>query len=192
MKIKLDVAGMYFGIEVDVPTNATIKDVMDAAVIKTAGAKGSNPTFEYSSEALTTGNLGVNSITITHRGKSAKSRQTVGATPSGRTYPNGIYHFSDDGFMEPAAGKPLKPIDPNKAFVGAWQYYVYDTTGRDLARAAGAPIRRIVPFDTPSPNGYVLSDGYTVVWRLVTIFVRSTHDDRGELPGKFVQGSVKV
>jgi hypothetical protein len=181
-QVTLDIAGMYFSESVTVPEGATIKDLMDAVVTKTNPPLGNNKaSFNYRSEKFDDDSKQINTITITHRGGSAKSRQTKGGQGTGRTYPNGIYSYTDDAVKELLPNKPLRAANPNQNAILAWQYYVYDAEGRDLARAAGAS-RKIVPFDAPpSDGGYSLGEGYTVVWRLITICVRSTHGDLGEL-----------
>lgn len=190
--VKLDIAGMYFGEEilVEITPDTTVKDVMDAAVLQTAGNTGSKPTFSYSDEDVE-GKRTVNTITVVHRGGSAKSRQAPPGSPNPRTYPNGVYSYSDDSVFIREMG--LRALDPNKAFVLAWQYYVYDETGVDLARMRyGAGSRAVVPFGQTADKGYVLEDGYTVVWRLVAIFVRPTHHDLGEVPGREVDVKARV
>lgn len=195
MKVKLDIAGMYFGTEVDVPTGSTIKTVMDAAMEKTKNNAGTNEaTFMYQSEPNTSAVGFLNTITVIHRGNSAKSRQKTIDPATGnpddtrtRTYPNGVYSFADDNFLPGRAGQPLHPLDANKAFVSAWQYYVYDETGGDLARKPGTTPRTIVPY-----TEVVVKENYTVVWRLVTIFVRSTHGDAGEISKKYTETTTKI
>ena len=180
--VKLDIAGMYFGLNVDVAEGATVKDVMDAAVAATANNAGTKlPTFLYSAETVL-GKLTVNTITIVHREKSAKSRQAPEAGSDPRHYPNGVYSYSDDAVILRNNG--LRALDPNRSFVLAWQYYVYNADGVDLARMRGGPTRKVVSFSETVDKGYDLKEGYSVVWRLVGIFTRPTHDDLGEIAHK--------
>ena len=189
IKVTLDIAGMFFRQpDVEVPRTASVKDVMDAVVAATAnGSTAGTPTFSYTSEPYLSAPPGrtVNTITVVHRNNSAKSRQNGGGT--GRIYRDGIYSFSDDSvFIQETPTKPqrLSPADPNKTFVLAWQYYVYDKHGVDQARKPNALARSIVPFDKQpdATTGYQLSDGDLIVWRLVAIFLRPTHDSAYELP----------
>jgi hypothetical protein len=177
--VKLDIAGMYFGLNVDVMEGATVKDVMDAAVAATANNAGTRlPTFLYSAETVL-GKLTVNTITVVHRENSAKSRQAPEAGSNPRHYPNGVYSYSDDSVILKNNG--LRALDPNRSFVLAWQYYVYDGEGIDLARMRGGSTRKVVSFAETVNKGYDLKDGYSVVWRLIAIFTRPTHDDLSEI-----------
>lgn len=193
MTVRVDFAGLYFSIEVPFVQNETIRGLL-LRIQTITGAPGYvGPRAEFYEEEYSADGLTLDGVTITHRNGSAKSRQLVknaaGQLVGKRQYDNGIYHFSDDSVGIDAANplRPLRPADPNKAFVSAWQYYVYDEQGRDLARlrptppgTAMDPDREIVPFSDPSTIPLVM-DGYTIVWRLVTIFVRPTHADRGDL-----------
>jgi hypothetical protein len=169
--------------------------VLVAAKTATAGNAGtSEPTFDFASEPYsgTSGNT-INTITVIHRNKSAKSRQTKqDGKPSGRIYPNGIYSFTDDMVM--ISGDRIRPADPNATSVRAWQYYVYDKDGNEAARGRNPGVERtIVPFDDNSAfKGYVLSDGSRVVLRLVTIFMRPTHDDLGEIAKTEYQATIRA
>jgi hypothetical protein len=180
MKITLDIAGFYYDTDVDVPEGSTIKDVMTAA--KNLGVLPCGAKLDFSDEPFPTingtaraGNQ-VDRITITHSNDSAKSRQK--SVPR-RVYPDGIYSFVDDATIDEVTGK-FRSLDPNKHFVHAWQYYLYDTEFRDLARArAGNVYRAIVGYDSPDQQ---LEEGYTIVWRLVTIMVGPNVHDAALVP----------
>ena len=166
-KVTLDIAGFYYSIDVEVPESSTVKDVLDAAkgVPNLLGA-----ILDYGSEGSLDTAFTVDRITITHTNGSARSRQTGASDP--RTYEDGIYSFSDDGEFHSPSHR-FRAKDPNKNFVHAWQYYVYDENFQDLSRKNGGNLpRKIVGYSDAGPEkGYVLKDGYTVVWRLVTIMV---------------------
>lgn len=174
--VKLDIAGMFFQVSVSVDENATVENVMDAAVRQTAGGMGpKGETFLYTSEQVTspTGRLQtVNTITVIHRNGSATSRQTYAGAVNGRRYKDGIYSYSDNARFD-AEGN-FKPLDPNADFVLAWQYYVYDADGKESARS-GQPRRVISYADNGADRGYSLAEDSTVVWRLVAIFTGPTH-----------------
>lgn len=190
--VVLDIAGMYFSIEMDFVADESIKDLMVRVQAETsaAGYPAHLPQIRFTDELGTTDAF-LDSVTVIHRGGSAKSRQNVRAVVGGpiigrRQYPDGIYHFSDDAVrLDPAdALAPLKAADPNKAFVSAWQYYVYDRNGVENARIRPTgpqdPQREIVPYGRRSLADLV-KPGQTIVWRAVTIFVRPTHCSLNEV-----------
>jgi hypothetical protein len=198
MTVKLDVAGMFFGIEVPFVENESIRD-LHLRIQNLTNAPG-YPTnlarIEFLEEPFSNGEFQVDGITITHRNQSGKSRQMMtdangnpvvngAGEPVRRIYQAGIYHFSDDS-VAPEARRPtegLRAVDPNKAFISAWQYYVYNADGVELARRrpdGSAPIvREIVPYSRRRAAD-IIQDGQTIVWRLITIFVRPTHADRSD------------
>jgi hypothetical protein len=193
ISVNLDIAGFFFRIAVQVPANATVKDVMDAAVAATAGGPtATTPKLTYSSEDYSADPNGktINTLTVIHADGSAKSGQTnQDMTSTGRVYGDGIYYFTDDAVLLPKEGdtvRRLRPADPNKSSVQAWQYYVYDKDGVDQARKPEARSRRIVPFDSTA-GGYTLTENSTVVWRLVGIFLRPTHAEEAQLPTKVIK-----
>jgi hypothetical protein len=199
MTVKLDVSGMFFGIEVDFVAGETIRDLLlrVQALTNAPGYDLNKPKIEFLEEPFDHGEFQLDGITVTHRNRSGLSRQVKTDKLTGmiivneageavrRTYQGGIYHFSDDS-AKVDADRPtqgLRAVDPNKPFVSAWQYYVYDIDGVDLARkrpVGGDPIlREIVPYSRRKPVD-IIEDGQTIVWRLITIFVRPTHADRSD------------
>ena len=194
MPITLDIAGLFFSETVDYLEGDTIRDVVNRVQAKTAASGYAGPRLEVTEEAYSGGGFTVNSITVTHKNNSAVSRQILkdssgqvivggDGQPLRRQYENGIYHFSDDAVSLNTNDltSPLLAADPNKPVVFAWQYYVYDTEFRDVARArAGNVAREIVPYSAEKTKSEI-ADGYTIVWRLVGIFVRPTHADRGDI-----------
>lgn len=206
IKVNLDIAGFYFNCEVEVPEDATVKDVMNAAVILTAaGPTASQGKLLYDTDAAGD----VDRITVIHSSTSAVSRQKsifAGAAASEyapRTYPAGIYSFSDDAVLVEVNGvKQFRSVDSNRMFVHAWQYYVYDAHFVDQARrrpypptGGGNPAidRQIVPFGVGGPGkGYSLTHGSTVVWRLVTIMTGPNVSDEALIPTTIVQVPVRI
>lgn len=187
-KVKLDIAGMYFHYEVDVDAGATVKDVMDAVQTATAnGATTGTPTFSYATEPYFGGpGSTINTITICHRNGSAESRQD-----RKRVYPDGIYSFTDDMVM--VENNRLRAANPNLSAVHAWQYYVYDANGTEQARGVRNTSRTVVPFDRPSVDGgYEVGELTTIVWRLVTIFTRPTHNSMDEIADREITARIRV
>lgn len=196
MAVHVDIAGIYFGIDVPFVEGETIRDLMLRIQTLTGAPDYPHPRAEFFEDMFSKGGFTLDGVTITHRKNSAKSRQNVrddsGQIVGRRQYDNGIYHFSDDSILpSDVLLAPLSPADPNKAFVSAWQYYVYDADGRDLARIRGIANeeglpggkevdREIIPYGDKSTTALV-QDGYTIVWRLVTIFVRPTHAGRNDI-----------
>lgn len=200
MGITVDVAGMYFSETVDYVQDDTIRDVLLRVQQKTNAPEHLGAKFSFTGEDFSIPPFKtIQSVTVIHNDESAISRQIVldeNLEPKRdaigefvrRQYPKGIYHFSDDNFLSTGKGKdtdPLNPLDPNKAFVSAWQYYIYDKNGTDLARKPRKntdlpeEYRAIIPYD--AKGKIILEDGYKIVLRLVTIFVRPTHDDKKQL-----------
>jgi hypothetical protein len=198
MAVKLDIAGMFFEIEVPFVENETIRD-LHLRVQKLTNESEypvDKARIEFLEEPFANGEFQLDGITVTHRNQSGKSRQMMTDTdgqiivdgagePVRRLYQAGIYHFSDDGVSvnptRPTEG--LRAVDPNRPIVSAWQYYIYDADGVDLARkrpvGVDPAVREIVPYSRRRPVD-IIQDGQTIVWRLITIFVRPTHADRSD------------
>ncbi|MEO0617735.1 MAG: hypothetical protein AAFZ01_00465 [Pseudomonadota bacterium] len=182
IKVNLDVTGMFYRRDsITVKDDATVFDVMDAAVKLNPTAGPREALIEFNREAMPEDAKFLNSIKITHRGGSAASRQTLGAAKP-RVYPDGVFSAEDEpiipnaaGYLVPAVRLPDGSLveDPSKSTVTAWQYYIYDNAFVDKNRAAakGGQERKIVPF-TESKRDYPLENGDTIVWRLVTLVLR--------------------
>ncbi|MEL7544945.1 MAG: hypothetical protein AAGJ70_14370 [Pseudomonadota bacterium] len=168
VEVTLDIAGMYFRRKVMVAETATVEDVMIAA----RDANTANDAeFSFDSEVID-GKTFLDGITVKHRNGSAKSGQD-----NRRVYPDGTYQYYDDSVtIDPVSGL-FKPKDPNKLFVLAWQYYVYDKDGIDLSRFRSKP-RKVVPFTTSDTDFEFKREfaPYTVVWRLIAIWLDSYGD----------------
>lgn len=171
IKVKLDIAGMFYDIDVFVPEEgATVEDVMEAAHGR-PNKKGA--IMMYKPEVIN-GEKNVDIITVHHTDTSAVSRQVPRNGGEPRRYGAGVYTFADDGAIDSATGR-FTSLDQQKNYVHAWQYYVYTPVFVDEARAReGSEPRKIVGFDVKDDKGYKLVEGSTVVWRLVTIFVGPT------------------
>jgi hypothetical protein len=172
VKVFLDIAGLYYSTEVNVPEGATVKDVLDAARGKPNHLGAILDYAQEENAASVDARFTVDSITIYHNENSAVSRQD---SVNPRKYPRGVYQFKDDGTF---ASGLLASTDPNKNFVHAWQYYVYDKNFVDQSRKNGGGYgsveRMIVGYSVKTNKGYELTEGSTVVWRLVTILVGPT------------------
>lgn len=167
--VTLDVAGMYYRKDVEVDEGATVEDVMLAAQASN-GPRGAQLDFE--TETIN-GETFLDSITVTHQGKSARSGQN-----KQRIYPDGTYEYYDDDVILNKKTGLFEPKDPTREFVLAWQYYVYDNNGNDLSRFGGEA-RKVVPF-TRSDTEYAFEARfapYTVVWRLIAIWLRPSYGD---------------
>lgn len=170
--VRIDVAGFYYGRDVEVREGATVEEAMQAA----SNLPGL-PFLNYTTEEIN-GRVFLDAILITHGTGTAKSRQSddSGTPPaSPRIYEPGIYSAADDAvdFTEVNGTPRLVAFDQNKTKVEAWQYYVYDKHSVDINRAFGP--RKVVPFTEPFTAGAEqrgLKDGDTVVWRQVTICTR--------------------
>ncbi|MDX8353964.1 hypothetical protein [Cognatiyoonia sp. IB215182] len=170
--VTIDVAGFYYGREVQVEEGATVEAAMQAAT-----NLPNTPSLSFTTETLAN-KVFLDSITIQHNYGSAKSRQSIpeqGEPDLQRVYPDGIYSGADDAVDFDTAVTPprLVAFDQNATKVNAWQYYVYDQDFVDINRKAGS--RRIVPFTEVltvdgEPRGLKNKD--TVVWRRVTICTR--------------------
>jgi hypothetical protein len=168
IKVKLDIAGMYYDIEVLVPIGATVEDVMKAA----HGRPNDKGAVLYYKTESSSGEANVDIITIHHNSNSAVSRQIPKDGEETRRYAEGVYTFADDGAIE---GGRFVSLDKQKNFVHAWQYYVYNADFVDQSRKNGGSVpRKIVGFGVTENKGYELEEGSTIVWRLVTIFVGPT------------------
>ena len=119
IRVTVDITGMYFGIQVKVPKEATIEEVMKIAVKDTANGF---PRLTFAGD----GRGFLNSISVEHKNGSAVSRQD-----NTRVRPDGIYSFKDQSGDQ----QPLL----------VWQYYVSDRNGT-LKSGQDGGSRRIVPF----------------------------------------------
>ena len=179
--VSLDVAGMYYQREdIHMPSNCSIKEVMmEARRLDLADPNTTRPIFDFS------GSLGagrrefLNEIKIIHR-TPAKSRQI--AEPR-REYAAGTYVGKDSSGTLSPDSKRFVSYNPDNRFIFSWQYYVYDSNFVDKNRLLkGSLERKVIPYSQkPSENGQTLADGDTIVWRLVTIFIRPLLDDASGL-----------
>jgi hypothetical protein len=173
IEVTLDIAGMYYSKKVKVKTGATVEDVMTAAM--SLNAPGSARLYFDPEESQ--GERYIDSIRVEHDGGSAKSRQD----PS-RVYADGTYEYYDDDVeiveISPTTRRLVAKSSP-LPYVLAWQYYVYDEEFRDLSRkrAPDGIKRTVVPFSKSNANGFMLGNNYTIVWRLIAIFVKPTYGD---------------
>jgi hypothetical protein len=168
IEVTLDIAGMYYNKKVKVKSGATVEDVMIAAM--NTNSPGSARLFFDPEQSG--GMRYIDSIRVEHVGGSAKSRQN-----QSRIYEDGIYEYYDDDVdVDPTTGRLVARNSP-LPYVLAWQYYVYDEAFRDLSRArvADGIARTVVPFSDSNSNGYMLGNNYTIVWRLIAIFVKPTY-----------------
>lgn len=182
--VTLDIAGFYYGEEIEVPYEGkliSVKDVMLAARKRT-----SFPKLEFTGEVLPVGAKQkefCDTIIVVHQGGTAKSRQG-----GGRSYDDGTYLAADD----PVFFTKDRLVSPEgKSIVSAWQYYVYDTDFVDLNRRFAAQEKakkpslpkgyRVVvpysiPFEVTDATGELrgIKPGDTIVWRRVSICLAPT------------------
>ncbi|MEM9975971.1 MAG: hypothetical protein AAF771_17480 [Pseudomonadota bacterium] len=177
--VNLDIAGFYYAFHgAQVEEGAPVIELMKAVRGK-AAANGAVLDFDGEPRAAP---VNLDSITVTHEGMSAVSRQKSPQaddgtfSPSNRTYPDGIYAAADEAvfFLDSTSSSPLVAADRNKTGVMTWQYYVYDSNQVDLNRKGGP--RKLVPFtkvfDRLGESVRGLQEGDTVVWRLIMIRTR--------------------
>jgi hypothetical protein len=182
IKVNLDIAGFYYQREnIEVPHDATIKDIMQKAVDLDISEKR-KMRLDFQGSTRTKGDEFLTRLSVTHF-QEAQSRQRVLDDKNNkilRYYEAGLYIGIDDDVMLPPqmTSSPkvngLIPVDPMLKQVKAWQYYVYSRTFVDKNRALGgggasSPHRMIIPF---SSKNQPLEDKDTIVWRLVTIAVK--------------------
>ena len=181
MRVTLDIAGFYYRQQVELPDDDVVNSVKDVMIA--AQALGGTPSLSFAGEIID-GREFLDNITVTHRGNSAVSGQTLNdATADQRIYDDGAYAAADDfvifGSVDRPDGTTLKRlISPEgKRIVSAWQYYVYDAQFVDLNRRGGT--RRVVPYSVPLDVGDELRgirDGDTVVWRRISSCLGPTVD----------------
>ena len=176
VQVKVDVTGFFFSRDVQVDANATVRDVMDAAVAANKTARPNEALLQYSADFK---EEFLDGIFILHRNGSAKSRQVSGGAPA-RQYDDGFFSFRDDQ-IEIGAGPfgttRFVPRDPNASRALAWQFYVYKDTPEglvDLSRSKlGGLNRQVEAFSVARPFvGATDQDKYQVVWRLVALALR--------------------
>lgn len=167
IKVGVDITGMYYRRDVEVPEGSTILQAMQAARdadLADAAAGKPAPVLSFQTEPSPGGEDQIDGITVTHAER-ARSRQG-----GGRSYPAGRYEYFDDSVREGTDGS-FEPEDPGKRYVLAWQYYVYDEEGVDRDRAGLNSTREVVASSRQTLNAPCL-----VVWRLVAIFMRPYGD----------------
>jgi hypothetical protein len=157
--VTIDIAGMYYRRSIDVPKGSTIKEIMEA--LKVSDQTATDFQLDYSTEKYAEREF-IDGISVRHL-QPAVSRQD-----STRTYDAGLYEYYDDGVT--VQDGRFVPSDPNKSYVLAWQYYVYDANGRDRDRANVNSTRTVVPFSEQKINDVSL-----IVWRLVAIFLKPSY-----------------
>ncbi|MFN3193093.1 MAG: hypothetical protein ACE361_21465 [Aureliella sp.] len=144
----LDVTGMFFRTSVSVKDDASVLDVMQAAK-----AQGGDPSFDFEPDA--SGRF-LKRVTVDYLDPTdpPTSRQDPN-----RTYPIGRYTWDDE-----ANGQTNPQL--------VWQYYVFDAGGKLLTGPEGPQgKRKIVAFADSYKEGLELDNGYSIVWRLVAIFI---------------------
>lgn len=175
ISVRVDVAGMYYRPKapVKVPKGSSVLKALEAVRdrdIEAFLADGSDPIFDFSIETGPTNGLFINEIAIIHR------TPAISGQSSTRKYEAGRYAYPDDpvGLREIDNTTRLVRTDGRDLpYVLAWQYYLYDNEGRDLARKMGSTVRKVEPVSQK-----ILDIDVTIVWRLIAIFVKPT-----ELPG---------
>jgi hypothetical protein len=177
-KITLDVAGFFYGVIVDVSDDVTtVKDVMLQAQsgrgVSSAIMGNPVPKLSFTTEKILVGTNEkefVDQITITHSNGSARSRQS-----NDRVYDDGAYGYADDPVV--FQNQRIVPVNPNEEIVLSWQYYLYDTDGKDQSRAGAGTQREVIPFSEPavdSTGKTLLTPNSTIVWRLIALALRPT------------------
>lgn len=178
--VHVDVAGFYYRGTVDkksvvIPKGASVLDAMSKARADNIAAFRSGkqgPILDFSIEKGPSKGLFVNEISILHLQK-AVSRQS-----RERSYPPGRYAYADDPIKlgddpDVAGKKRLRRSDGSELpYVLAWQYYLYDSDGRDLARKPPATSRTVV-----AAFEQFLHENVTIVWRLIAIFLEPSEPD---------------
>lgn len=165
--VKIDVAGFYYRkAGVVVPKNATVLDALAKARADDIDAHlkgGSGPILDFSIETGPTQGLFINEISILH------STDAISGQDAARKYPAGRYAYADDPVgVDPVTKRLIRTDALEVPYVLAWQYYLYDSEGRDLARAGNAS-RHVEP-----ASGKKLDQDVTIVWRLIAIFLEPT------------------
>ena len=162
------------------PTGTTVLGAMNRCReldVAAAQEGTADAIFDFSIEVGPSAGLFINEIALLHL-KPPMSRQLREGQSVNRSYDAGRYAYADD---------PVKPVtveasdDPtvkiprlaradgrDLPFVLAWQYYLYDAEGRDLARASGTT-RTIEAASTR-----LLDADVTIVWRLIAIMLKPT------------------
>lgn len=194
IKVKIDVAGFYYrGTEIEIPVNSSVLDACNVARaedVKNALAGNDNPVFDFSIEKAPPGGAKgffINEISILHSKKPVSGqRKTAGKDTVGRQYEAGRYAYADDPVAiatvenedksatvtTVAVDEPTRLVRNDGVdlpYVLAWQYYLYDAQGRDLARRDEKTVRVIEPASTKK-----LEHDVTIVWRLIAIFLKPT------------------
>lgn len=155
MAVTLRVVGIFYktSIEFDaIPGARTVKDVMDAAV-----AQGAVPRPEINRPGTQQFSYTFQPAIGPAPGSMALSPSMIRAeysepftSNSGKSYAAGVFDLLED------------PNNPGMNFYSIWQYYLFNAEdGQESFR------NEFVPFN--DTGRAVVQDGWTVIWRLVTI-----------------------
>lgn len=184
--VTLDITGFYFSIDVDVPANSTVQDLMrDAATLsKEPGFPGQpkdpqgNPLqkahFEWTPSKARNGKF-LSSITVRHFMKPpTRQLPTHGATEIQDGVTEGVHTYCDE---------PGSNLGKSGVF---WQYYVFEPLADGKFKIVNGirpdNTRRIVGSGDADNKEYILAEGYRVVWRAVLINLAPSraNDDAGK------------
>lgn len=178
VKVTVDVTGYFYSAKVDVPKEATVQEVMAAAVAADAGAPATKARMIFAPDP---NDEFISEIIVLHRNGSAKSRQVDPKDPP-RQYDDGFYSFNDfnnlSTEMGPNGVPRFAPREAGDSRALAWQFYVYKKTDMglvDLSRSQRGGLLRVVePFSRATPFAAGKDDDeYELVWRLVALALRA-------------------
>lgn len=150
-KITVDITGFYFAIKVDVDEQASVLDAMTAAA---AASRGTDAELYFESQPR--GEVAfLRKIAVDHK-IDPSSRQDPR-----RKRPAGFYEYDDS-------------IPTNTFFSLVWQYYIFNDKKIIQNGVRSDNSRKIVPYSETNEQfqqqkPILFKDGYTVLWRLVTI-----------------------
>jgi hypothetical protein len=175
--VNIDVAGFYYRAKGDLtqgvklPRGASVLDAMAATRARDMKAHmkgGTGPILDFSVEIGPTPGLFINEISVLHMTPATSRQESQPAGAPRRSYEAGRYAYADDPVDFDAVNNRLVRNDAvDLPYVLAWQYYLYDRDGRDLARVPKATNRKVVPASEAE-----LDQDVTIVWRLIAIFLK--------------------